>query len=67
MVAIYKPYDVSTQLFYPWLIFYGAVGIPALVTASVLLAVNLGKSTDIYILQGDHGGFVQTLYSEPVF
>ena len=48
VVAIYKPYDVSTQLFYPWLLFYGAVGIPALVTASILLAVNLGKSTDIY-------------------
>ena len=42
VVAVYKPYDVSTQLFYPWLFFYGFVGIPALVTASILLAVYLG-------------------------
>ena len=47
MVAVYKPYDVATQLLYPWLFFYGFVGIPALVTASILLAVNLGtKSTN---------------------
>ena len=47
VVAVYKPYDVATQLLYPWLIFYGAVGIPALVTASILLAVNLGNILDI--------------------
>ena len=47
VVAVYKPYDVATQLLYPWLFFYGFVGIPALVTASILLAVNLGtKSTN---------------------
>ena len=46
VVGVYKPYDVSTQLLYPWLIYYGAVAIPALVTAAILLAINLGQFKD---------------------
>ncbi len=41
MSAVYKPYEVSTDLFYPWLIYYGVVMIPGLVAVGMYSLIRL--------------------------